>query len=130
MAFLGAGSTLLAYDSGGSAATAQTKVYAVSCTSNAPDTVDWQIVAQLTQSGGATSPVAALAVDVSADGTNWVTALGLNTTGSTLTAQSIATPGVPKWVRVKMTPGGGTNPAVVAGVQLFASAGFTATLQA
>lgn len=128
MAFVGSGAILLDYDSEGAAATAQTETYTITSTDNSPADQVFYLFGTLTQSGGATSPVASLVVEQSVDGSTWAPAVAIDTDGTdesaSITPVSVQ---MTKHLRVRLTVGGATAPAVVANVQLASDASFTAT---
>lgn len=119
---------LLALDTGSDPATEQTRLVTVTSTDPSPEDTAWRLALYLSQSGGATSPTAALTVQASPDGDEWFPMVKVDTDGTTSEEWTYTAVDVPKYMRIKLEPAGGTNPAVEARVALFCSNGFTATV--
>lgn len=127
MAFVPDGEVLLAYNSAGSPAVDQDIDWSVSCPVNDPAGVTFRLAADLAQTGGATSPTLVLQVLGSANGTNWVQLQRLDTNGTDASVAGTEQIDLPRFVRVRLVAAGGTKPAAVANVQIYASAGVTFT---
>jgi hypothetical protein len=100
------------------------------CTDNSPQDLVCVVDLYLSQSGGATSPTAALLLQASPDGEAWFTLARVATTGSTVEDYERVTVEPSSRMRVKLEVGGATAPAVEARCAIWTSgqASFVATL--
>lgn len=117
--FQGGGQFLLNYNSGSDPATNQAAVaYAFRSSDNTPEDQSFQWTYYVQQSGGATSPTAAVLIEVSPDNVTWIPLNTVSVNGTTTTGQGSNASVGWKYARASLAVAGGTAPAVIARVYI------------